>query len=241
MLKLTPQEFVEKWENPTTLELNESQMAQTHFNDICALVGHSDPIAFGDNETFSFEFANIKPIAFGDNETFSFEFANIKPDGRKGRADVFYRARFIWEYKGFHANLDKAYQQLLFYKDYLDNPPLLITCDIRTIIIHTNYTNTVKKSHVILFEDLIKWDANTVKKSHVILFEDLIKWDGLDKLNTIFNGTIAEIEARFKPENTREYITQATANEFMSIVEGQRIYEHCGRRERPHCRRRVEI
>jgi len=185
MLKLTPQEFVEKWENPTTLELNESQMAQTHFNDICALVGHSDP------------------IAFGDNETFSFEFANIKPDGRKGRADVFYRARFIWEYKGFHANLDKAYQQLLFYKDFLDNPPLLITCDIRTIIIHTNYTNTVKKSHV-------------------ILFEDLIKWDGLDKLNTIFNGTIAEIEARFKPENTREYITQATANEFMSIVEGVR-------------------
>jgi len=187
MPKLSPKDFVAKWENPANLELNESQMAQTHFNDICALVDHPDP------------------IAFGDNEIFSFEFANIKPDGRKGRADVFYRARFIWEYKGFHANLDKAYQQLLFYKDDLGNPPLLITCDIRTIIIHTNYTNTVKKSHV-------------------ILFEDLVKWDGVDKLNLIFNGSIAEIEAKFKPQETREYITQATANEFMGIVEGVRSH-----------------
>ncbi len=185
MSKLKAEEFVAKWGHPTMFELNESQIAQTHFNDICALVGHPDP------------------VAFGDKETFSFEAANIKADGRKGRADVFYRGRFIWEYKGVHAGLNKAYQQLLFYKDALDNPPLLITSDTRTIIIHTNYTNTVKKTHV-------------------ILLEDLVKWDGVDKLNTIFNGTIAEIEAMFKPQTTREYITEATAHEFMAVVEGVR-------------------
>ncbi len=188
MPKLTPKEkFVAKWGTPTLFQSNESQLSQTHFNDICALVGHPDP------------------VAFADNETFNFEFANVKADGRKGRADVFYRGRFIWEYKGIHADLDKAYQQLLFYKDDLDNPPLLITSDTLRIIIHTNYTNTVKKTDIITLHDI---------KSG----------EGVRKLNTIFNGTIAEIEAMFKPEDTREYITKTTANEFMGIVEGVRSH-----------------
>jgi len=188
MPKLTPKEkFVAKWGTPTLFQSNESQLSQTHFNDICALVGHPDP------------------VAFADNETFNFEFTNVKADGRKGRADVFYRGRFIWEYKGIHADLDKAYQQLLFYKDDLDNPPLLITSDTLRIIIHTNYTNTVKKTDIITLHDI---------KSG----------EGVRKLNTIFNGTIAEIEAMFKPEDTREYITKTTANEFMGIVEGVRSH-----------------
>lgn len=58
-----------------------------------------------------------------DGKDFSFEMSTIKPDGRKGRADVFYRGKFIWEYKGPHANLDKAYQQLLLYRKELGNPP----------------------------------------------------------------------------------------------------------------------
>jgi len=184
MPKLTPQEFIDRWQQPGLLEMNESQLAQTHFNDICALVDHPDP------------------IGFGNKEIFSFEFANLKPDGRKGRADVFYQGRFIWEYKGFHANMDKAYEQLLLYKDALGNPPLLITCDIYTIIVHTNYTNTVKKRHIITFEEL--------------------NGDGLDKLNIIFNGSLSEIEAMFKPEETREYITKTTANQFMHLVDGVR-------------------
>ncbi len=47
--------------------------------------------------------------------------------GTRGRADVWYDKKFIWEYQGKHANLDKAYQQLLLYRESLGNPPLLIT------------------------------------------------------------------------------------------------------------------
>jgi hypothetical protein len=31
------------------------------------------------------------------------------------------------------------------YADALENPPLLVTSDIKRIEIHTNFTNTVKK------------------------------------------------------------------------------------------------
>ncbi|MDM8527704.1 hypothetical protein QUF58_05760 [Anaerolineales bacterium HSG24] len=187
MPTLTVKEFVAKWRQASLLYFTEIQSAQTHFNDICALVGHPDP------------------VAFGDKETFSFEAANIKPNGRKGRADVFYRGRFIWEYKGAHDDLNKAYQQLLFYKDSLDNPPLLITCDTEKIIIHTNYTNTVKQTHVITLDDI----------EH---------GNGVRKLKTIFNESIAELDAEFKPKTTREYITQATAEQFIKIVEGVRLH-----------------
>ena len=37
---------------------------------------------------------------------------------------------FAWEYKGQHANLDKAYDQLLQYREALENPPLLIVSDM---------------------------------------------------------------------------------------------------------------
>ena len=38
-------------------------------------------------------------------------------------ADVWMRGHFAWEYKGKHKNLDAAYQQLLQYKEDLENPP----------------------------------------------------------------------------------------------------------------------
>jgi len=179
MSKLTTKQFVQKWGQTPMLPFSEMQSAQTHFNDICDLVGHPDPIAFADKTIFCFE-TNA-----------------IKPDGRKGRADVFYRNRFVWEYKGLHANLDKAYQQLLFYKDALGNPPLLITSDTQRIIIHTNYTNTIKETHV-------------------ITLEDIAHGDGLSKLETIFKG---DIDKTFKPDKTREQITEATAQNFIKVVE----------------------
>jgi len=50
-----------------------------------------------------------------------------------------------WEYKGLHANLDAAYQQLLQYREALQNPPLLVVCDTDRIIVHANFINTVKQ------------------------------------------------------------------------------------------------
>jgi hypothetical protein len=106
---MTPEQFISKW---AKIKIRESQAAQTHFNDVCALVGY--------------------PAL----EMFSFEAI--------GQVDVYFADRFIWEYKGPHADLDAAYRQLLLYREALGNPPLLITSDTQKIIIHTNFTNTPK-------------------------------------------------------------------------------------------------
>ena len=62
---------------------------------------------------------------------------------------------FAWEYKGKHANLDKAYGQLLQYRESLLNPPLLIVSDMQRIVIHTHFTNTAKQTHNLTLEDLL--------------------------------------------------------------------------------------
>ena len=50
-----------------------------------------------------------------------------------------------WEYKGKHKDLNAAYQQLLQYREGLENPPLLVVCDLDRFEVHTNYTNTQNK------------------------------------------------------------------------------------------------
>jgi hypothetical protein len=60
---------------------------------------------------------------------------------------------FRWEYKGKNSDLDKAYEQLLRYRDALDNPPLLIVSDIDHIVIRTNYTNLPTRTHTLLLDD----------------------------------------------------------------------------------------
>jgi len=131
---LTPAQFVKKWSQIT---LKETAASQTHFNDICALIGHKTPLEVDPKGDF-----------------FTFEADAEKPEGDYGWADAWYKNRFIWEYKGPHRNLDAAYQQLLLYKDSLGNPPLLITSDMQVIFIHTNFTNTVKKIHSITLDDI---------------------------------------------------------------------------------------
>ena len=61
---------------------------------------------------------------------FTFEAGASKTAGGQGWADVWKKGYFAWEYKGQHADLDKAYQQLLQYREALLNPPLLIVSDI---------------------------------------------------------------------------------------------------------------
>src|SRR6266849_525141 len=103
---LTPQDFVAKWRN---VSVNEMAAAQSHFNDVCHLVGVKSPI-------------EEDPAG----NWFRFERSVAKEQGGQGRADVWRKGFFAWEYKGQHANLDKAYQQLQQYREALDNPPLLI-------------------------------------------------------------------------------------------------------------------
>ncbi len=116
---LTPQDFVAKWRSTS---LKERSAAQEHFIDLCHLIGHPTP-------------AEADPA--GTN--FTFEAGANKQSGGPGWADVWKKGAFAWEYKGKHANLDAAYQQLLQYREALLNPPLLVVSDLDQIVIHTNF------------------------------------------------------------------------------------------------------
>ena len=69
--------------------------------------------------------------------------------GGDGFADVWKRGHFAWEYKGKRKNLAAAYQQLLQYREALENPPLLVVCDLDRFEVHTNFTATPSKVGII--------------------------------------------------------------------------------------------
>lgn len=132
---MTPQDFLNKWRH---VELKERSASQSHFNDLCALLGVLDPIA-----------------ADPKGEWFAFEKGATKTTGGEGWADVWRRGCFAWEYKGPRKDLNKAFAQLLQYSVALENPPLLIVSDMDRIRIHTNWTNTVQEVHEFSLEDLL--------------------------------------------------------------------------------------
>jgi hypothetical protein len=178
---MTPQQFVQKW---SQIHLNERAIAQTHFNDVCELINHPSPL-----------------VADPSGESFAFETSTSKGDGRRGFADVFYKGKFIWEYKGKHADLGKAYQQLLLYRDALENPPLLIVSDTRTIIIYTNFTNRPIEKHEIGFDRLTDGDGMAVLK------------------RVFYNPT------SFMPERTQQAITQANAEVFLGVADALKKHQ----------------
>jgi type II restriction/modification system DNA methylase subunit YeeA len=132
---LSPQEFVAKWRQS---RLRERASSQEHFIDVCRLLGHQTP-------------AEADPLG----TWFTFEAGARKAAGGDGWADVWKKDYFGWEYKGRHANLKLAYDQLLGYKDDLQNPPLLIVSDMETIHIHTQFINTVHREYVLTLDDLL--------------------------------------------------------------------------------------
>ena len=135
----TPQEFIEKWGK---VELKERSAAQSHFNDLCGLIGVMDPTT-----------------ADPKGEWFMFEKGASKSTGGEGWADVWRKECFAWEYKGKRKDLDAALTQLQQYALALDNPPLLIVSDMEQIRIHTNWTNSVHKVYTIKRDELL--DAAT--------------------------------------------------------------------------------
>jgi type II restriction/modification system DNA methylase subunit YeeA len=131
---MTADDFIAKWQG---VELKERSASQSHFNDLCRLLGVEEPIA-----------------ADPKGEWFTFEKGATKTSGGEGWADVWRQGCFAWEYKGRAANLDKAFDQLLRYSIALESPPLLIVSDMERIRIHTNWTNTVQQVHEIALEEL---------------------------------------------------------------------------------------
>ena len=132
---MTPQEFVAKWRDSTSTE---QQAYHQHFIDLCHLAGHRTP-------------ADLDP----ENKFFTFQAGAVKQSGGQGWADVWFKGHFAIEYKGPHGNLDKAYSQLLQYRESLENPPLLIVSNIQSLTIHTNFTGTAKKVVTITLDDLL--------------------------------------------------------------------------------------
>jgi hypothetical protein len=179
-LNLPPRVFVDKWKKSA---LKETAASQSHFNDICYLVGHQTP-------------AELDPTG----QRFTFEAGAAKVGGGQGWADVWFKGHFAWEYKGKHANLDKAYEQLLQYREALENPPLLIVSDIDRIVIHTNFTNTVKR--VITLE-----------------LDDLLTREGLAQLKAIFFDPDS-----FRAAQTTEQVTEQAARQFSRLAEILRKY-----------------
>jgi len=177
---MTPQQFIEKWRRA---EIKERSAYQEHFIDLCRLINHPTP-------------AEADPHGVW----FTFEaFAN-KSDGGNGFADVWKKDFFAWEYKGKRANLDEAYTQLLQYREALFNPPLLVVCDLERILIHTNFTNTAKR---------------TIE----ITLDDLLTPPGRAQLAAIFNDP-----KFFRAAETTAQVTQQAAVEFGKLAQllGQR-------------------
>lgn len=132
---MTPNEFIAKWRGGG----KERAEAQSFFNDLCSLVGHPTPREADPERTW-----------------FAFEYGAEKTVGGKGFADAWKKNFFGWEAKGTKRSLQDAYAQLKMYSDDLQNPPLLVVCDLETFEIHTNFTNTVKEVHRFTVEDLAK-------------------------------------------------------------------------------------
>ena len=177
---MIPQEFVNKW-RPVT-EVSERSTYQQHFLDLCELVGHGKPI-------------QLDP----KGEFFTFEAGAAKQSGGNGWADVWYKGHFAIEYKKPGVELEKAYAQILQYRESLQNPPLLITCNIQSLVIHTNFTNSVKQIHV-------------------ITLDDLLRDDGLLRLRNLFYNPEA-----FRPEKTAEEVTEEAAARFGRLAEQMRL------------------
>jgi type II restriction/modification system DNA methylase subunit YeeA len=179
---MTPQEFIGKWRH---VELKERSAAQSHFNDLCRLLGIDDPVT-----------------ADPKGDWFTFERGASKTSGGEGWADVWRKGHFAWEYKGKRKNLDAAFAQLLQYAIALENPPLLIVSDTDRIRIHTNFTNTVQRTHDLSLDDL----ADGTKR---------------DLLRAAFTDP-----ERLRPTKTRQGLTEDAAAHFARLALRLRERQH---------------
>jgi len=175
---MTAEEFIAKWGK---VELTERSAAQAHFLDLCELVGHPKP-----------QEADPK------GEWFTFERGASKQGGGDGWADVWKKDFFGWEYKGRHRDLDAAYDQLLEYRADLNNPPLLVVCDMDIIRIRTNFNNAPTRTHQISLTTLGQPRS-------------------LEILDAVFFAP-----DKLRPGVTSEAITQKASGHFAEIAESMR-------------------
>jgi len=175
-------EFIRKWR---AAELKERSAAQEHFIDLCRFLDEPTP-------------AEADPSGL----TYCFEKGASKTTGGEGWADVWKRGCFGWEYKGKRKDLKAAFVQLQQYALALENPPLLIVCDLERFVIRTNWTNSVSEVHELSLEDLR--DADQRQK---------LKWAMSDP-------------ERLRPGKTRADLTADAAAEFATLANDLRKRGH---------------
>jgi type II restriction/modification system DNA methylase subunit YeeA len=175
---MTVTEFIAKWRK---VELKERSASQEHFCDLCAVLAHPTPAA-----------------ADPTGSDFCFERGASKANGADGWADVWKRGFFGWEYKGKHADLDKAYAQLQRYRESLDNPPLLVVSDMDRILVRTNFTNTPTAVYEIDLDSLAQEST-------------------LQNLRSVFYDP-----DRLRPRKTIQHITEDAASQITKIAQALR-------------------
>jgi hypothetical protein len=181
---VNPGEFAAKWMGSTR---SERAAAQEHFIDLCRMLEVPTP-----NE------------ADPTGEMYAFEKGAEKTGGGGGFADVWKRGYFGWEYKGKKKDLKVAYDQLLRYREALDNPPLLVVCDLDQFQIHTNFTGTAKRVYPFSLADLATDPSEPLRILRAVMLspEDL------------------------RPDQTREQLTEEAARHFASIAGSLRDKGH---------------
>ncbi len=179
---MTPNEFISKWK---ASELSERSAAQSHFNDLCRMLDEPTP-------------TDADPRG----EWYCFERGATKSTGADGWADVWKRGHFGWEYKGKRKDLNTAFAQLQQYALALENPPLLVVCDMDQFRVHTNWTNSVSEVHKFGLDDLR--DPKTLQ---------ILKW-------------VLSDPEKLRPGKTRQTLTEEAAGEFAKLAQRLRDRGH---------------
>ncbi len=205
---MTPQQFIAKWR---PVALTERATAQTHFLDLCALVGHDDPVS-----------------ADPRGETFAFEKGVTKTGGGDGFADVWKKGFFAWEYKKKKRNLDDALAQLVRYAAALENPPLQVACDTDRFLVRTAWTNAVPKTYEFALDELA--EPKNLDILHAVFFDPeklrpaetraALTKEAADKFSTI----ALRLQGRGTPEAIAHFVNQLVfcffANSVKLLPEG---------------------
>lgn len=176
---ITVDEFLETW---LPAEAREAADAQTHFNQLCAMLGVDAPHEDMRDDSYVFE----KQVE--------------RADGSRGKADVWKRGCFGWEYKSAGKNLSDAYQQLLGYREGLGNPPLLVVSDMQRFEIHTNFTNTDAR--------LISFNLSDLR-------------DNRTHITHILRNLFLEPE-NLHPEHYARFVTETAAAQFAEVADALR-------------------
>jgi len=221
---MTPEQFVAHWAD---IQLKETASYVTHFDDLCDLLGHPKPAHMDKTgETFTYQKGVTKSItpflkppkrarkSKADEKTLPLLAPTPAPppsitapiaEGGRGYADVWFRRHFAVEYKtaGKHKDLTAAYRQLLFYKDALENPPLLVVCDIEHFEIHTNFTNTETRVYKFTNADIA--GSRSVPGS---------RFTAVQILDKLFHDPES-----LRPEKTVEAVTREAADKFAQLAD----------------------